>query len=103
VCAAIKTERIRFFKYDYRSTDDPGLIHDFLALVEQKTETRVGSDMYTITRNPQLTDDFAQAVNIGACSLWYTTNAWPNLNVPSKFNLSERDEQILRADPVWEE
>ncbi len=103
VCAAIKTERIRFFKYDYRSTDDPGLIHDFLALVEQKTETRVGSDMYTITRNPQLTDDFAQAVNIGACSLWYTTNAWPNLNVPSKFSLSERDEQILRADPVWEE
>lgn len=103
VCAAIRLKKIRFFKYDYRSTDDPGLIHDFLALVEQKTETRIGSDIYTITRNPQLSDDFAQAVNIGACSLWYTKNAWPSLNLPNKFIISDEVEKSLSATPSWED
>jgi hypothetical protein len=102
VCAAIKLKKIRFFKYDYRSTDDPGLIHDFLALVEQKTETRIGSDIYTITRNPQLSDDFAQAVNIGACGLWYTTNSWPSLNTPNKFTISEEMERHLNPSTTWE-
>jgi hypothetical protein len=101
-CAAIRTKRVKFFKYDYRSTDDVGLIHDFLALVEQKTETRVGSDMYTITRNPQLSDDFAQAVNIGCCSLWHATNGWPNLNMPSKFIISDETEKMLNPEiPNW--
>jgi hypothetical protein len=101
-CAAIRTKRVKFFKYDYRSTDDIGLIHDFLALVEQKTETRIGSDMYTITRNPQLSDDFAQAVNIGCCSLWHATNGWPNLNMPSKFIMSDETEKMLNPEiPNW--
>jgi hypothetical protein len=95
-------KRIRFFKYDYKSTDDPGLIHDFLALTEQKTETRVGSDMYTITRNPHLSDDFAQAVNIGACGLWYTTNSWPNFNMPSKFVMSDEMEKSLNPTASWD-
>jgi hypothetical protein len=103
VCAAIRLKKIRFFKYDYRSTDDPGLIHDFLALVEQKIETRIGSDVYIITRNPQLSDDFAQAVNIGACGLWYTTNSWPNLSTPNKFSISEDTERQLNPSTTWEE
>jgi len=103
VCAAIRTQKMRFFKYDYRSTDDPGLIHDFLALVEQKTETRIGSDIYTITRNPQLSDDFAQAVNIGACALWYTTNGWPALHLPNKFIMSEEIERSLQPERPWQE
>ena len=102
VCAAIRLKKIRFFKYDYRSTDDPGLIHDFLALVEQKIETRIGSDVYIITRNPQLSDDFAQAVNIGACGLWYTTNSWPSLNTPNKFTISEDTERHLNPSTTWE-
>ena len=101
-CAAIRMQRIKFFKYDYRSTDDPGLIHDFLALTEHKTETRVGSDMYTITRNPHLSDDFAQAINIGACGLWYTTNSWPNFNMPSKFVMSDEMEKSLNPTASWD-
>ena len=101
VCAAIRMKKIKFFKYDYRSTDDPGLVHDFLALVEQKSETRLGSDIYTITRNPQLSDDFAQAVNIGACGLWYTTNSWPNLGMPSKFVMSDAVERELNPVTSW--
>jgi hypothetical protein len=67
----IKLERLRFFKWDFKDTDQPGLIHDFLALVENKVETKQASDIYTIVRAAGLSDDFAQAVNIGCASLWY--------------------------------
>lgn len=77
-CQAIKLKQIRFFQYDWTSQDSPGLIADFLALVENKTESRLGGDIYTITRNTLLTDDFAQAVNIGASACWHITQSWPN-------------------------
>ena len=77
-CQAIKLKRIRFFQYDWQSQDAPGLVSDFLALVENKAESRLGSDIYTITRNTLLSDDFAQAVNIGCASLWHINQAWPN-------------------------
>ena len=77
-CQAIKLRQVRFFHYDWSSQDSPGLISDFLALVENKTESRLGGDIYTITRNTLLTDDFAQAVNLGCAAAWHVNNAWPN-------------------------
>ena len=53
-------------------------MHDFLALVEEKTETRMAGDIYTIVRNQMLSDDYAQAVNIGCCALWHINQSWPN-------------------------
>lgn len=75
---AIRMGQIRFFKYDWRAQDNPGLTADFLALVENKVGTRLAGDVYTIVRNPLLTDDFAQSVNIGICMLWQLTQSWPN-------------------------
>lgn len=75
---AIKLGYLRFFEYDYINDDDRGLISDFLALLEEKTESRMAGDIYTIIRNPTLTDDFAQAVNIGCAGLWYVNDAVPN-------------------------
>jgi hypothetical protein len=77
-CQAIKLKQVRFFNYDWQSQDAPGLVADFLALVENKSESRLGGDIYTITRNTLLSDDFAQAVNIGCASAWHINNAWPN-------------------------
>lgn len=77
-CQAIKLKQVRFFNYDWQSQDSPGLVADFLALVENKSESRLGGDIYTITRNTLLSDDFAQAVNIGCASAWHINNAWPN-------------------------
>ena len=77
-CQAIKLKQVRFFQYDWSSQDSPGLIADFLALVENKAESRLGGDIYTITRNTLLSDDFAQAVNLGCAALWHTNEAWPN-------------------------
>lgn len=75
---AIKLKLLQSFQYDYINDDNPGLLSDFLALVEEKTESRLAGDIYTITRNPMLTDDFAQAVNIGCAAIWHANNAWPN-------------------------
>lgn len=101
-CASIRLGRIRFFAYDHKSTDDPGLIHDFLALTENKVETRLGSDVYTINRNPNLTDDFAQAVNIGCCALWRVTGKWPTLTDP-KYTLSEEVKKLIAPEEGWEQ
>jgi hypothetical protein len=77
-CQAIKLIQVRFFQYDWESQENPGLISDFLALIENKADSRSGSDIYTIQRNVLLSDDFAQAVNIGCAALWHTNQAWPN-------------------------
>lgn len=81
ICNLIKLKQIRFFAYDHNGEDDAGLLHDFLTLVAEKSEARFGSDNYTIIRdatskNP---DDFAQAVNMGACALYYMSQRWPNM------------------------
>lgn len=76
-CEAIKLGMIRFFKYDYKSEDDRGLLNDFLSLVSEKTETRLAGEIYTIIRNPMRTDDFAHSCNLGAAAIWHA-HGWPN-------------------------
>ena len=80
-CQAIKLNLLHFFEYDsagYGSSDNAGLLADFLALVEEKRDGRQAGDIYRITRNLLLPDDFAQAVNIGCCALWHANQCWPN-------------------------
>lgn len=96
-CQSIKLKHIRSFKYDRKSKDEPGLLGDFLALMENKVETARAGDIYTIIRNPQLCDDFAQAVNIGCCAVWRAMGAWPNLASLAGIQLSAA--QIAAAAP----
>lgn len=97
VCSSIKSKKIRFFAYDYVSSEDPGLIQDFLALVESKTTTAAGSDIYTIQRNPAMSDDFAQSVNIGCLCLWHMTGMWPNFNT-TKYSLTREQARDAGLD-----
>lgn len=83
-CQAIKLNLINFFRYDYKNDDNPGLMRDFLALVENKTESRLGGDIYTITKNPMLIDDWAHAVNLGTMACWHVNEAWPNFGEIAK-------------------
>ncbi len=78
-CNQIKSGWLRFFRFDYHSADDTGMVYDFLALVDEKVDSRIGKDVYTITRDPNMRDDFAQATNIGACALWHMSDNWPNI------------------------
>lgn len=94
-CQAIKLQQIRFFKYDHKSAEEPGLLHDFLALIENKIPTNAGGDIYTIQRNPMFSDDFAQAVNFGACCLWHSSGNWPKLSEFSSIHLTAAQTMAL--------
>lgn len=97
-CMAIKYGLIRFFQYDYVSADQPGLLEDFLSLIEEKVDSRLGSDTYVIVRNPNKPDDFAHSVNMGACCLWSMTGKWPNIAEAAKFKISK--EALKHIHPV---
>lgn len=106
VCACIKFKMIRFFQPDFISTDDPGLIQDFLGLVENKIPTKRASDIYTIQKHAMLSDDFAQAVNIGSCALWHMTKRWPNLGemggVARALDNAQMHAATLMEDDSWD-
>lgn len=77
---AIKYGLIRFFEYDYKGPDEPGHLHDFLSLVEDKVDTPTGQT-YRIRRSSNtVCDDFSAAVNYGIQALWYYTQSWPELH-----------------------
>jgi len=77
LAAAIKTGSVRFFQYDWKNREEPGLLNEFCALVEDKVQSRTAGDIYTVIRHPHLSDDFAHSVNLASCSMWYTTRKWP--------------------------
>ena len=78
-CQFIKSGVLRFFQYDYKDAGNAGLMHDFLYLIEDKTDTGMGRDRYQILRDPAGPDDFAQAVNMGAMMLCNMSGHWPNI------------------------
>jgi hypothetical protein len=79
-CELIKACYIRFFRYDHKGSDQPGLLHDFLSLVEDNVANRHGSNIFTIIRNKMAgPDDFADAVNMGACALFHARDSWPDV------------------------
>jgi hypothetical protein len=73
----IKFGVVRFFDYDHKDKENPGLLRDFLALTEEKVETMT-ADRYVIRRIPSMSDDFAHSVNVGCCALWHATQSWPD-------------------------
>jgi len=96
-CAMIKCQRLKFFNADFNSPEDPGLIRDFLALIEDKITTMGAGEIYRITRQAGFTDDFAQAVNLGCVAVWYRTRNWPNLAEIADYAIT--DEQLRAASP----
>lgn len=100
-CQFIKSQVIRFFQYDYHGSEDVGLLHDFLNLIEDKGESGSGRDPYKILRDPAGPDDFAQAVTMGTMMLYQMHGRFPDLSayedvqVTEDVMLSTRGAQIV--------
>jgi hypothetical protein len=73
----IKLGKVFFFKYE-EIPDEPSVLEDFLALIENNIPTARGGNVYTIQSSATASDDFAQAVNIGCMVLWNSTGSWPD-------------------------
>lgn len=78
-CSMVKTKKMRFFNWDRISDENPGLISDFMALIQESTKTAAAGEIYRIDRMDEFSDDFAQAVNIGCVCIWNRTRKWPNI------------------------
>ncbi len=102
-CNQIKTQKIRFFQDDFVNSEQPGLIRDFLALVEEKVDSRLGKDIYTIVRDPALIDDFAQAVNLGYIILCQAAGMWPDVSAVQGLAIDRALHDALNPDePDWD-
>lgn len=101
-CNAIKFDMIDFFQWDGTGEANEGLMQDFLALTENKIETRVG-DMYTIGRNPLLIDDFSHAVNFGCAALWHMHDSWPDLSrVITMKDIDDQMQALIGDEHSWD-
>ena len=101
-CAAIRRQQIRFFEYDNYGPENPGVLEDFLALVEDKIDSRMGRDIYTIIRDQGHSDDFAHTVNMGVAFFWEHFKAWPNVAEADRYGISsELLEQLSPNNPTW--
>lgn len=100
-CYLIKMKFIKFFAFDHVSEENKGLLYDFLALIENKVNSRAGSDVYTIVRDPNNSDDFAQAVNYGVMALFNMTQKWPRIAELAALNASV--EAMAATNPVTEQ
>ena len=71
----IKSNWLAFPKYETCSV----LLKDFLALIEEKSDTRRGGDLYLIHRNPVLADDFVHSVNLACIGTFHSQNKYPDI------------------------
>jgi hypothetical protein len=102
-CGMVKVQGIHFFDRDYESPEDPGLLRDFLSLFEEKIKTMRAGEIYKIDRMEGFSDDFAQAVNIGCCSMWYKSGTWPNLAELTNYVPTVEQVEAITGSGQWEE
>jgi len=100
-CHLIRTGNLRCFNYDYHGEDDPGLLHDWLALMEDKVSSRVGKDICLIVRNELLADDMAQACNMGCAAIWYSTGKIPDFAGSAQFEIDKAYWSALQPPDQW--
>jgi len=79
-CGAIKFRKIRFFNDDFKGSENPGLLRQFMSLIDEAA--RQGAvERYRVVCAPGQRDEFAQAVMLGCVGLWYHSQRWPSFEV----------------------
>lgn len=101
-CELIRHGQVRFFAWD-EADDRDGVISDFLSLTEDIIDSRTGNEIFTVIRSELGgPDDFAQAVNIGTCALFYLRKRWPDLAAIARIKADPRVlAQFSPAVPNW--
>lgn len=89
-CQFIKSGVIRFFQDDYKDNEEPGVLRDFLSLIEDKTDSASGRGSYKILRDPAGPDDFAHSVNIATMMCYNLQGTWPDLSAYEDVQVDDR-------------
>lgn len=82
----------------FRADDKSAPQRDFLAIVEQHTESLRGADIYLLVRSPSMEDDGAHSVNIGFIAICDILNAYPAISTDNKYVLSMESYEALVGD-----
>jgi len=103
-CELIRYGRLRFFEYDHKGSEQQGLLHDFLALIEDTVEAPTRSHMMKIIRDKKVgPDDFAHSVNIGCMALFHLRGEYPDMAMAAKIAVDPRViEQLHPVAPNWD-
>jgi hypothetical protein len=77
VLESIKQGWIRFFRWDYRSPDDPGLLVQLTNVTDDRSVSSLGRQLHVLTKSVDLPDDFLHAVTFLCTALWHRYMCWP--------------------------
>ena len=73
-CAAVRFKYVRFPKWNSCRL----ILADFLSLFEERVEQARGGDVVHVTRNPNVPDDFAHAINFAIFGYWVRRGEFPD-------------------------
>lgn len=90
---AIKAQLLLFTEYESSKL----LVDQWLALIEETKTTSKGREIHLIKRNPNLSDDYAQATTYGCLCLWYTLDDLPDLARAMNVTLPAGQRTFTRA------
>lgn len=104
LCQSIKFGLVRFFQWS-KNVAETVPTAEFTSLFEERFTSLPTSDTWRVATKPRQSDDFCQAVNIGAAWLWHITDSWPNLGNLSKYELPADIAAAINAAPVpaWDD
>lgn len=68
---------------------------DLLALIETRHDVPGRADVYLITRNPKMTDDFAHALNFSCVGIWHVYKCYPNFAKTLAFKMQPGDLNLM--------
>ena len=71
------------------------LTSDLLALIETRHDVPGRSDVYLITRNPKMTDDFAHALNFSTVGIWHVFKCYPDFSKTLAFKRQTHELGLL--------
>jgi hypothetical protein len=95
VLQALCLKALRILLPEYETSKD--VTEDLLALIEDKHAVPRGADIYLITSNPKMSDDFAHSLNFSCIGIWHIHRCYPDLSRVNDIKLTP--EQANFANP----
>jgi len=99
ICLMIQQLKVVSFKWDNHGVESPGLLSDFLSLIDEKTETSVGG-YYVIKCAANQSDDFAQATAMAIASICHVQDAWPSFIHALRTSITSQQLMVARGGDV---
>ncbi len=88
---------------EYETSKD--ITHDLLALMEDRRELAGKADIFLVSRNPKMTDDFCHGLNYACIGLWHgLMRRYPDLSRHLNIKLTQEQADFVHPpNPTWDD